>query len=196
MRTENYFHDNYGLTLPHSELRSAAPRLTPNSQVLDLGCGNGRNSLYLADAGHQVQAWDKNVASIENLQRIARQEKLNNLDAAVADLNQVNFHGAYDLLLSTVVMMFLEPAAIPRLINQMQEATRPGGLNLIVSAMSTADFPCSVGFPFTFKEGELAGYYAGWDLHKYNEDVGELHKTDSNGNRIKLRFATLLAQKV
>ncbi len=30
---------------------------------------------------------------------------------------------------------------------------------------------------------------------KYNEDVGELHRTDANGNRIKLRFATMLARK-
>jgi tellurite methyltransferase len=32
-------------------------------------------------------------------------------------------------------------------------------------------------------------------LLKYNEEVGELHRTDANGNRIKLRFATMLARK-
>ncbi|MFQ8717260.1 MAG: tellurite methyltransferase, partial [Enterobacter hormaechei] len=30
---------------------------------------------------------------------------------------------------------------------------------------------------------------------KYNEEVGELHRTEANGNRIKLRFATMLARK-
>lgn len=29
---------------------------------------------------------------------------------------------------------------------------------------------------------------------KYNEDVGELLLKDENGNRIKLRFATMLAK--
>ncbi len=61
--------------------------------------------------------------------------------------------------------------------------------------MDTPDFPCTVGFPFAFKEGELRRYYEGWDMLKYNEDVGELHRTDENGNRIKLRFATMLARK-
>lgn len=61
--------------------------------------------------------------------------------------------------------------------------------------MDTADFPCTVGFPFAFKEGELRRYYEGWEMLKYNEDVGELHRTDANGNRIKLRFATMLARK-
>jgi len=60
---------------------------------------------------------------------------------------------------------------------------------------STDDFPCAVGFSFTFKENKLRNYYQHWDILKYNEDVGELHKTDINSNRIKLRFATLLAKK-
>ncbi len=61
--------------------------------------------------------------------------------------------------------------------------------------MDAPDFPCAVGFPFAFKEGELRRYYEGWDVLKCNEDVGELHRTDENGNRIKLRFAAMLARK-
>ncbi|HDR1337374.1 TPA: tellurite resistance methyltransferase TehB, partial [Pasteurella multocida] len=30
---------------------------------------------------------------------------------------------------------------------------------------------------------------------KYNEEMGELHKTDENGNRIKMKFVTMLAKK-
>lgn len=56
--------------------------------------------------------------------------------------------------------------------------------------------PCSVNFPFTFKEGELADYYKDWELVKYNENPGHLHRRDENGNRIQLRFATLLAKKI
>ena len=57
-------------------------------------------------------------------------------------------------------------------------------------------YPCSVPFPFTFKEGELAEYYKDWELVKYNENPGHLHRRDENGNRIQLRFATMLAKKV
>jgi len=191
---ENYFTEKYGLTRTHSEVLAAAA-LVPPGKTLDLGCGNGRNSLYLAANGYSVTAWDKNPMSIANIERIKGVEGLDNLEIATVDLNALSFEGEYDFILSTVVMMFLEPQTIPGLIANMQRTTVPGGYNLIIAAMDTDDFPCSVGFPFAFKAGELAEYYSGWEVVKYNEDVGELHRTDANGNRIKLRFATLLARK-
>lgn len=194
VRDENYFTDKYGLTRTHSEVIAAMPYLTPG-RVLDLGCGNGRNSLYLAANGFDVTAWDKNPVSIASLQRVAEAEGLNNLQSDVRDLNSLTFDGEYDFILSTVVMMFLEPSTIAGLIDNMQRCTKSGGYNLIVAAMDTDDFPCNVGFPFAFREGELSGYYAGWEIVKYNEEPGELHRTDEAGNRIKLRFATLLARK-
>lgn len=191
---DSYFTEKYGLTRTHSEVLHAMQFVKPG-KTLDLGCGNGRNSLYLAANGFDVTAWDKNAASINNIDTIRQAEGLNTLQTAVVDLNALSFEGEYDFILSTVVMMFLEPQTIPGLIANMQRCTKAGGYNLIVAAMDTADFPCTVGFPFAFKENELRDYYAGWDLEKYNEDVGELHRTDANGNRIKLRFATLLARK-
>ena len=194
LRDENYFTDKYGMTRTHSEVLHAATLIAPG-KALDLGCGNGRNSLYLAANGFDVTAWDKNPASISNLERSRQAEGLENLRTAIKDLNALSFDGEYDFILSTVVMMFLEAKTIPGLIANMQRCTRPGGYNLIVAAMDTDDFPCTVGFPFAFKPEELRNYYAGWALLKYNEDVGELHRTDASGKRIKLRFATMLARK-
>ena len=195
MLSENYFTEKYGLTRTHSDVVNAVT-VVPPGKTLDLGCGSGRNSLYLNQKGFDVIAWDKNPMSISNLNKIIEAEGLKNITADVVDLNTLHFDGEYDFILSTVVMMFLERNTIPGLIANMQRCTKVGGYNLIVAAMDTEDFPCTVGFPFAFTEAELSHYYAGWELLKYNEDVGELHKTDAEGNRIKLRFATMLARKI
>ncbi|MFR4697681.1 MAG: hypothetical protein ACLT8V_04445, partial [Streptococcus salivarius] len=56
--------------------------------------------------------------------------------------------------------------------------------------------PCTMPFPFTFEEEELKNYYSDWELVKYNENLGHLHRLDEYGNPIALQFATMLAKKV
>jgi len=191
---EDYFTKKYQMTRTHSEVIEVAKIIAPG-HVLDLGCGVGRNALYLNQKGFDVTAWDKNPDSIDRINHLIELEKLSGITTAIKDLNTIAFTGSFDLILSTVVFMFLNHDRIPSLIENMQSCTLNGGYNLIVAAMDSLDYPCRLPFPFTFKSGELKEYYQGWEIIKYNEDTGQLHKTDENGERITLRFATLLAKK-
>lgn len=197
-QAKDYYHKKYERTQTHSEVIAAVEAIrqdnTPIHQVLDLGCGVGRNALYLDLLGLDVTALDHNSQSIARLSEIARCEQ-RHLTSAVYDINLAQLTHDYDLIISTVVLMFLQRERIPTIIQNMQEHTRPKGYNLIVCAMDTQDYPCNMPFSFTFKTGELSRYYANWRILKYNENPGALHKTDANGNRIVLIFATLLAQK-
>jgi len=193
-RSDSYFSEKYQLTAAHSEVVAAMPYLD-GGKALDVGCGSGRNTLYLNNRGFDVTAWDINPASLARLEQIISAENLSGIHPSLQDLNQHRFNGAYNLVLSTVVMMFLQPETIPQLIADMQASTVRDGYNLIVAAMDTQDYPCDQGFPFAFKSGELSHYYRKWHIVKYNEHVGQLHRKDENGQRISLRFATLLAQK-
>ena len=191
---EAFYVRKHGLTPAHSEVVEAATRLAAG-RALDLGCGRGRNALFLALKGWHVDAWDNSSARLATLREILTHEVVDSVAVAEVDLNAVQIDGKYDLILSTVVMMFLQPRSIPPLIHQMRHATVPGGYNLIVAAMDTADHPSAQLFPFAFGAGELSDYYADCERVKYNEDVGELHRLNEDGERITLRFATLLARR-
>lgn len=192
---EDYYAGKYGLSRTHSEIINAAKYVQPG-KALDLGCGSGRNSLYLNLKGFEVTGWDNNPLSVAKVNEIIAAESLQNIAISEQDLNTHRFSGEYDFIFSTVVMMFLQRHSISHIIEDMHAATKPGGYNLIVAAMNSPDYPCPLPFPFTFAPDELRDYYRGWEIVKYNEDIGELHKRDENGDRYKLRFATLLAKKI
>ena len=190
---KDYFPKKYNTNPVHSEVLEAVG-IVPAGKALDLGCGQGRNALFLAQHGFDVTAVDQNELALEILQSIVAEEDLE-MPVGLYDINAAALTQNYDFIISTVVLMFLEADRIPAIIRNMQEHTNPGGYNLIVCAMDTEDYPCEMPFSFTFKEGELAEYYKDWELVKYNENPGHLHRRDENGHRIQLRFATMLAKK-
>ncbi|ODC05322.1 tellurite resistance methyltransferase TehB [Terasakiispira papahanaumokuakeensis] len=194
-RPQDYYAKKYGLTAPHSEVIEAAQYI-PAGKVLDMGCGQGRNTLYLQQRGFEVTAFDRNEKSVDTLTTIIQDEHLSHIRAFVDDIGHVDLSEQFDWVLSTVVLMFLEKSQIAHAIKTMQTCTVPGGYNLIVCAVDSPDYPLPDDFlSFGFKPNELAEYYQGWDFKKYNEDVGHLHRRDASGNRIALRFVTMVAQK-
>ena len=196
---QDYFYKKYQLSPTHSEILAATPYLQ-GGRALDVGCGQGRNALYLNQLGQQgfeVDAWDVNPNSLQKLQQIIDAEGIQNIYLQQRDLNaDPSITGIYDFICCTVVMMFLQAKTVKPLIAQMQQATKVNGFNLIVCAMDTPELPVQADFPFAFKTGELSALYEGWNIVKYNENVGELHRVDAKGNRIKQQFATLLAQRI
>lgn len=178
----------YGMNPAHSEV-VAAGRIIAPGKALDMGCGSGRNALYLAQLGFDVTAVDANPNAIGTLQNIIEQEQLGHIEARLYDINQADLGASYDFIACTVTLMFLDPGRVDAVLADMQQCTAPGGHHLIVAAMSTDEHPCPMNFPFTLDTGELRGAYAGWELLKYNEDLGTMH------NGAQLQFATMLARK-
>lgn len=191
----HFFQIRHGMTPAHSEVVAAVEKfgIAP-CKTLDMGAGQGRNALYLALKGFDVTAVDINAGALANAAQVAAQENLP-VATELYDLNLAALHDDYGFIVSTVTMMFLERDRIPAVIADMQAHTVAGGCNLIVCAMDTPDCPCPRNFAFTFGEGELARYYAGWELLDYREEIGSMHARDANGNPVQFKFAHLLARK-
>ncbi|HHR5803629.1 TPA: SAM-dependent methyltransferase TehB [Providencia alcalifaciens] len=196
-RPEIAFYKQYDLSIPHSEVRYLCENnLAKPCKVLDLGSGRGRNSFYLAQQGYDVTAVDINQNHIQAIETVKQQSGIENIHTALYDINTHQIQGDYDLIISTVVLMFLQRDKIADIVADMQSHTLSGGINIVVCAVETPDAPLDrVPFTCFLKPGELQQYYQDWEILKYNENPGHLHRTDAQGNRIKLNFATLIAKK-
>lgn len=73
-------------------------RLKPNSNILDLGCGDGRNAFTLAEKGFNVTGVDLNLYSIEQ----ANKNKSANTEFIHQDILDINFNEQFN----AVIMIF------------------------------------------------------------------------------------------
>lgn len=192
----DYFQQHHGLSATHSEVVAWMQQgYLQDGHVLDLGCGRGRNALYFAKHGFDVHACDADANSIATLNDIIAKEQLSNIETDVYDINRAVVQSTYDVIVSTVVLQFLKPERISDIIRNMQQQTAVGGWNIVVSALETEGATVPPSFQFFFQAGELEQYYQGWDIVKYNEKEGSLHRVDANGNPLRMNFATMWARK-
>ena len=63
-------------TAPNDFLKSVAERLPPNSRILCMADGEGRNGVYLATLGHKVTALDQSrVGLVENQNQMIQKDQ-------------------------------------------------------------------------------------------------------------------------
>ncbi len=156
--------DTFGGGKPSPEVVSVAAELPVGSRALDLGCGEGRNALYLAGLGWQVTAVDGSASAIRIVRERARTAGLH-VETQVADLEAGTFPiapNSYDLIAD---FLYLQRDLFPAI----REGVKPGGVfsgEVLVGAES----------PFRMQPGQLRSEFDGWKILYYSEAGG----ADSN----------------
>ncbi|OGQ18301.1 MAG: hypothetical protein A3B70_06025 [Deltaproteobacteria bacterium RIFCSPHIGHO2_02_FULL_40_11] len=94
-------------------------------KALELAMGEGRNAVYLAKEGFQVQGFDVSDIAIEKAKKLAYDNDVS-IDAKVADLDLYIFPlMAFDV----IVMSYFKP--VPRYYNEIFRALAQGGCVVI-----------------------------------------------------------------
>ena len=160
--------DAHAFGPPSEELVALLPRLPVGAEVLDLGCGDGRNALVFAAAGFHVRALDKSRAGIERLRSRALRRGLA-IVSEIRDLTDYSPDGSFDLVITHGVLHLLEPGPCERLLGDVRAATRRGGWNVHVVFTDRLpqpdDLAAFVHRPF--REGELRERYVGWEIELF-----------------------------
>lgn len=118
-------------------------RVTVPGRVLDLGCGDGRNALYLAQRGLDVDAVDTAPRAIQRLRSVARQEHLP-IMARVQDVRALPYRAAwYSLIVAYTILDHLDRSDGDALVPLITRALAPGGL--LFAGVFTTDDPGHTG---------------------------------------------------
>lgn len=160
---------------PNRSIETMWENFDKNWSILDVGCGEGKNPLFLAEKEFKnIDAFDLSEAGIKKLLRIAEEKKLK-INAWVQDLTEYNFNKQYDLIMSHGTLHFIEKDKWKKFINDAKNNTSIGGLNII--HIFTNKVPASYDIaPFVkglAEEGELESMYRDWEIISSSSHVFE-----------------------
>ena len=190
----SYFNDQYSEEAPYwSEQANLLVPLVgsyipPNSRVLVLGCGEGRDALFLARLGFDVVGTDLAVSGLKKAQKQA--ENLNvNLELLELDVHDSHSHlGEFDVILTMSLLQFLNPELIADRIDHFKSLVKPGGFFSVetftvddplylralesgrgeIAPLTIAHPEREYGIRF-FEKGELRSYFEDWGFYFYHE---------------------------
>lgn len=116
--------------------------LFPRGNVLDLGMGEGRNAIFLAEKGFAVEGVDLSKTVVERCIKLATERKVF-VDAHVGDLRDFKISEAkYSLIVAAGASLnFLKKDEIKEIVKRMKKGVQKGGF-IFVSVVSTDDPSC------------------------------------------------------
>ena len=128
-----YEGDEYYWGLEPGDFLDELIRLCPPSEdkkVLDIGCGEGKDAVYMAEKGYDVTAFDLTENGIKKT--IALAEKRNvKINAYVDDINTFSTDEKFDIIYSTGTVQYLFDENIKGFFEKLENITKPNGIVFI-----------------------------------------------------------------
>ena len=137
--------------------------------ALDLGSGEGRDTVFLAEAGFQVVARDVAPTGLGKTRALLARRNVppERVDLALTDVRAFDYPpNTYDIAMAANVFQFLPPDDVPAHIVRLQGATKPGGLCVVgVFSPAMAGWGAQIGGFFAATTAELLAFFPvsdGW----------------------------------
>jgi len=166
---------------PQSEKLNSVLKYTNGKKALDVACGSGRNSIFLAKEGFEVTAIDISEVALKAL----NEQNHKNINTKQVDLEEFSFEeNSYDLIIMT---NFLDRKIIPKL----KTALKQNGVLFIETYMFHDENEKPPSNPnFLLKQGELKTFFDDmFEVLEYDEFFNE------NYELYKMRKQVILVKR-
>lgn len=156
--------DEYILgTAPSTFARRLCPLLVPGARVLELGCGEGRDSVFFAGRGCLVTAVDVSLAGLRKGERLARRAGVD-VRWVHGDVARYLPAGQFDFVYSCGAIHYVPRGLRPGLLTRMKAATSPTGLHAHLVFIDRTVYVEKDERIDYFTTGELSSLYGDWQI--------------------------------
>jgi len=180
---------------PNTYLRGHAARLEPAGRVLCVADGEGRNSVWLARQGMQVDAFDISPVGIDKARRLATQAGVQ-IHFEIADCDGWAWpEERYDTV-AAIFVQFADPPMRERLFEHIVHTLKPGGL-LVLQGYTPKQLEHKTGGPpiasHLYTPALLRDAFAALHIEELREYEADLSEGNQHAGRSAL--IGLLARK-
>ncbi|MBQ8574862.1 MAG: methyltransferase domain-containing protein [Clostridia bacterium] len=179
------------------EIMKLKPPVKPY-RVLDIGCGEGKDAVFLARNGYSVTAFDVSVVGINKAKNLA--DNLGaNVDFFNADIRDYVPDTNYDIIFSSGVFHYIPLSSRGKIIKNLKKYTNLNGINVLNVFVkkpfieAPPDSEDSEKKVEAWKSGELFSFYHNWLFHRNDEIIFDCN---SNGFPHKHCMDILIAEKI
>ncbi len=150
----------------------------PIGKALDIAMGEGRNAIFLAKKGFDVEGVDISEVAIQKAKRLARENNVK-IKTTIADLNKYQIApNTYDVI---IVFYYLQRSLIP----QIKQGLKPNGVVVFeTNTVEQLKYDKTLNKSYLLEKEELKNFFKDFTFLKYAE-------TDDGKNAV----ASLIARK-
>lgn len=173
---------------PNESLCAQASRLTAGGRALCVADGEGRNSVWLARQGLQVDAFDIAEVGVTKARKLAADEGVD-VNYSVANCDDWSWPAAtYDAVVA-IFVQFADPPMRERMFAGMTRTLKPGGL-LVLQGYTPQQLVYKTGGPpilsHLYTEALLREAFASLQIVELREYEAELNEGSQHHGRSAL----------
>ena len=180
---ENVYHNTneYYWGVSPSEMCLEIIKLMPpdrHVKVIDIGCGEGKDAVFLARLGYDVSAFDLSGSGIEKVKRLAAKSNVS-VNAFKADILEYKLDRHYDILYSSGALHYIKPELRDEIIENYKAHTNENGLNIFNVFIEKPFIPPAPEKEeaYLWYSGQLLAYYRDWLIEDFSEIVFECNSS-------------------
>ena len=140
-------------------------------KVLDIGCGEGKDAVYMAQKGYEVTAFDLTDNGIRKTLKLAADRGVK-IDAYVDDINTFGTDKMFDIVYSTGTVQYLFDENKKGFFEKIGRITKKNGFvyfNVFVDKPFLELPPDWDIEEKMWKSGELFSFFPDWKVHHIDE---------------------------
>ncbi|WP_161568369.1 methyltransferase domain-containing protein [Anaerobacillus alkaliphilus] len=164
--------ENLEKPIANTRLKELSPYLT-GGKALDLACGLGANSLFLAENGYEVQAFDISDVAVDYVKKEAEEQGLA-VYPRMVDLTDINSLEILDRMFDLIIITYyLDRAIFPFVKTIVMEK----GYFFMETFYKSPSGEGKVSEHFKLHTGELLAEFRDWQILYYEENEHEGRQT-------------------